>query len=209
MFFAGWPWFCSAYIDSAVLARPHWLLVLKGTFVPSISFNRDFLAMLVAVIGTTLIRVSVLVAVQRAGAAYDLCQSFGWRHSLHTRPRQAPRFYSAIVIFSLAAMGMNFFGVNPMKALVGRYRPGILDSAAYAADPADDQQPPIDGRARKWPRHQNSGLDHDPRYLRRDSGPGHLLDAEVTLVSPATEARESALSRSGSCRRVPRRSIYH
>jgi Mn2+/Fe2+ NRAMP family transporter len=58
------------------------------------------------------------VPVMTIGAAYDLCQSFGWKHGLHVAPRAAKKFYGAIVVFTLLAMGLNFFGINPMKALV-------------------------------------------------------------------------------------------
>jgi NRAMP (natural resistance-associated macrophage protein)-like metal ion transporter len=206
-----------AYIGSAFLAKPELLPTLRGTLIPTIQFNKDFLAMLVAVIGTTLsaylyswqsnqdveedismgrrrltdrlgttkeelrhsardvgfgmffsnivmyfiilstastlfkagqhdintaaeaaqalrplagnaaellfaigvIGVGFLaVPVMTIGAAYDLCQSFGWRHGLHVQPAQAKKFYAAIVVFTLLAMGLNFFGINPMKALV-------------------------------------------------------------------------------------------
>ena len=43
-----------AYVPAAILARPDWLPVLKGTFVPTFRFEKEFLAMIVAVIGTTL-----------------------------------------------------------------------------------------------------------------------------------------------------------
>ena len=206
-----------AYIGSAFLAKPELLPTLRGTLVPTIQFNKDFLAMLVAVIGTTLsaylyswqsnqdveedismgrrrltdrvgttkeelrhsardvgfgmffsnlvmyfiilstaatlfkagqhdintaadaaralrplagnsaellfaigvVGVGFLaVPVMTIGAAYDLCQSFGWRHGLHVKPSEAKHFYVAIVAFTLLAMGLNFFGINPMKALV-------------------------------------------------------------------------------------------
>jgi Mn2+/Fe2+ NRAMP family transporter len=58
------------------------------------------------------------VPVMTAGAAYDLAQTFGWRHSLHATPRQAKKFYAAIVILTVIAVALNFLGVNPMKALV-------------------------------------------------------------------------------------------
>jgi NRAMP (natural resistance-associated macrophage protein)-like metal ion transporter len=58
------------------------------------------------------------VPVMTTGAAYDLCQTLGWKHSLHARPSEAKKFYGAIVFFSLLGMGMNFLGINPMKALV-------------------------------------------------------------------------------------------
>jgi Mn2+/Fe2+ NRAMP family transporter len=206
-----------AYVGSAILAKPEILPVIRGTLIPSIHFNTEFLAMLVAVIGTTLsaylyswqsnqdveedismgrrrltdrlgttsqelgrsardvgfgmffsnlvmyfiilstaatlfkagktdintaaeaaqalrplagnaaeflfaigvIGVGFLaVPVMTIGAAYDVCQSFGWRHGIHKQPGEAKSFYAAIVIFTLLAMGLNFFGINPMKALV-------------------------------------------------------------------------------------------
>jgi Mn2+/Fe2+ NRAMP family transporter len=58
------------------------------------------------------------VPVMTIGAAYDLCQSFGWKHGLHVKPGEAKHFYAAIVAFTLVAMGLNVFGINPMKALV-------------------------------------------------------------------------------------------
>jgi Mn2+/Fe2+ NRAMP family transporter len=58
------------------------------------------------------------VPVMTIGAAFDLCQSFGWKHGLHAKPTEAKPFYAAIVVFTLIAIGLNFFGINPMKALV-------------------------------------------------------------------------------------------
>ncbi len=206
-----------AYVASAFLARPHWGPVLHGTFVPTFHFDHRFLAIIVAIIGTSLSaylytsqsnqeveeqiaigrrRLSDRVGATRAelrrsfwsvlcamlfsnivmyfiilaaastlffagqheidsaaqaaaalrpiagpaasamfalgivgvgflalpvmttGGAYDLAQAFGWRDGLHRRPREARRFYAAMTIFTLLAMGMNFLGVNPMKALV-------------------------------------------------------------------------------------------
>jgi Mn2+/Fe2+ NRAMP family transporter len=58
------------------------------------------------------------VPVMTTGAAYDLCQVVGWKHSLHAKPSEARKFYAAIGVFTVLAMGMNFLGFNPMKALV-------------------------------------------------------------------------------------------
>jgi len=43
-----------SYIGSAVLAHPEVGPVLRGSFIPTIRFNKDFLTMIVAVIGTSL-----------------------------------------------------------------------------------------------------------------------------------------------------------
>ena len=76
--------------------------------------NAAELLFAIGVIGVGFLAVPVMTI----GAAYDLCQSFGWRHGLHVKPAEAKKFYVAIVVFTLLAMGLNFFGINPMKALV-------------------------------------------------------------------------------------------
>jgi NRAMP (natural resistance-associated macrophage protein)-like metal ion transporter len=58
------------------------------------------------------------VPVMTTGAAYDVSQSFEWQNGLHQKPTAAKKFYGAITLFTLVAMGLNFLGVNPMRALV-------------------------------------------------------------------------------------------
>jgi NRAMP (natural resistance-associated macrophage protein)-like metal ion transporter len=58
------------------------------------------------------------IPIMTAGAAYDLGQTLGWKCSLHSRPREAKAFYVAIAGFTAIAVGLNFLGFNPMKALV-------------------------------------------------------------------------------------------
>jgi NRAMP (natural resistance-associated macrophage protein)-like metal ion transporter len=206
-----------AYVGSAILAKPDAGEVLRGTFIPTIHFNAEFLSILVAIVGTTLsaylytwqtnveveeeilqgrtcleerqgatdeelktarrdilfgmlfsnlimyfiilstaatlhkagqtdietaaqaaealrpiagdaagilfaagvIGVGFLaVPIMTTGAAYDLCQVMGWKSSLHARPTEAKRFYLCIAGFTVLAVGLNFLGFNPMKALV-------------------------------------------------------------------------------------------
>lgn len=206
-----------AYVGAAILAKPDAAQVLKGTLQPTIVFNKEFLGIVVAIIGTTLsayiytwqsnqeveeeiakgrtrlkdrigatdselahsrrdvligmifsnvvmyfiilstsstlyavgqhdietaaqaaealrplagsgasalftlglIGVGFLaVPVMTTGAAYDLAQALGWRATLHSKAREAPRFYIAIGVVTLIAIAMNFLGFNPMRALV-------------------------------------------------------------------------------------------
>ncbi len=206
-----------AYVGAAFFAKPDYTEVLRGTLIPTIQFDRNFLTLIVAVIGTTLsaylsswqsnaeveeeiaagrrrldqrkgatkeelarsrrdtligmifsnlvmyfiilstaatlhksghtdiqtaadaaqalrplagdaagylflagvIGVGFLaVPVMTTGAAYDVAQIFGWRHSLHARPGEAKAFYVAIITFTMIGVMMNFLGLNPMKALV-------------------------------------------------------------------------------------------
>ncbi|WP_109486513.1 NRAMP family divalent metal transporter [Occallatibacter savannae] len=207
----------AAYIFSAFLAHPQLGQVVRGTFVPTVGFNKDFLSIVVAIIGTSLsaylytwqsneeveekvaagkhsvrerrgtseaelrsslwdvifgmlfsnivmyfiilataatlfvagkhnintaaeaaqsltplagraagllftlgiIGVGFLaVPVMTTGAAYDVSQSFGWKNGLYQKPSEAKKFYAAITFITLVAMGLNFVGINPMRALV-------------------------------------------------------------------------------------------
>jgi Mn2+/Fe2+ NRAMP family transporter len=206
-----------AYVGAAFLAQPDWRAVVVDTLVPRLHFNREYLSLLVAVIGTTLsayiytwqsnaeveeqraqgahgsaksrsrtdaelgatrrdilfgmtfsnavmyfimlatgstlykagvrdvdtaaqaaqalrplagggaeilftlgvIGVGFLaVPVMTTGAAYDLSQTLGWKHGLNVKAREARGFYVTIAGFTALAVALNFFGINPMKALV-------------------------------------------------------------------------------------------
>ena len=43
-----------AYVITAFLAHPHWSAVLRATFIPHIQWTRDYLAVLVGILGTTI-----------------------------------------------------------------------------------------------------------------------------------------------------------
>jgi NRAMP (natural resistance-associated macrophage protein)-like metal ion transporter len=58
------------------------------------------------------------VPIMTTGGAYDLCQSLGWKHGLHYPPREVKRFSISIAVFTALAVGLNFMGINPMRALV-------------------------------------------------------------------------------------------
>jgi NRAMP (natural resistance-associated macrophage protein)-like metal ion transporter len=206
-----------AYAGAAILARPDLGPVLRGTFVPTLRFDKQFLELIVAVIGTSLsayiytwqsneeveeeiamgrtklsqrrgateeeLRQSrrdvffgmffsnlvmyfimlstgaalfaagkhdltsaadaaealrplagsaasllfaigvgavgfLAVPVMTTGAAYDLAQTLGWRHSLHAKPHEAKGFYGAMALITAVGIGLNFLGFNPMRALV-------------------------------------------------------------------------------------------
>jgi Mn2+/Fe2+ NRAMP family transporter len=51
------------------------------------------------------------------GAAYVLCETFGWKHGLHAKPAEARKFYCAIAACTTGAMAIALLGLNPIKAL--------------------------------------------------------------------------------------------
>ena len=65
------------------------------------------------IIGTGLLAVPVLAG----SAAYALSDAFGWRKGLDRRPLQAKSFYAAIAAATMAGAGLNFTGLDPVRAL--------------------------------------------------------------------------------------------
>jgi Mn2+/Fe2+ NRAMP family transporter len=58
------------------------------------------------------------VPVMTTGAAYDMVQGLGREGSLQDAPSENKLFYGIIALVTAVAVGMNFLGFNPMKALV-------------------------------------------------------------------------------------------
>ncbi len=58
------------------------------------------------------------VPVMTTGAAYDVAQGLGRKSTLHAQPRDARLFYGVIVGVTVAAVLLNFLGLNPMRMLV-------------------------------------------------------------------------------------------
>jgi len=58
------------------------------------------------------------VPVMTTGAAYDVVQGIGKHASLHDHPEDNKLFYGIIAVVTGLAIGMNFLGFNPMRALV-------------------------------------------------------------------------------------------
>jgi Natural resistance-associated macrophage protein len=266
-----------AYVGSAIVAKPQLWPLIKGTFVPSIHLNKEFLSILVAVIGTTLsaylyswqsnqdveedismgrrrlvdrigtseaelrhsardigfgmffasvvmyfIMLSTAATVFRAGhnhintaaeaaqalrpvagnlagglfalgvigvgflavpimttgAAYDVCQTFGWKHGLHYPPAEAKKFNVAIAIFTIIAICLKFFGLQSHEGFgLGRDRAGILDSIPDAAGYADYDQSADHGKVGKHGQDERAGLGYDRRDVCGWPRPGDYVAA--------------------------------
>jgi NRAMP (natural resistance-associated macrophage protein)-like metal ion transporter len=65
------------------------------------------------IVGTGLLAVPALAA----SVAYGLGETFGWKASLEKPPRKAVQFYAAIAVATVAGLLLNFFHINPVKAL--------------------------------------------------------------------------------------------
>jgi NRAMP (natural resistance-associated macrophage protein)-like metal ion transporter len=65
------------------------------------------------IIGSGFLAVPVLTG----ASAYALCEALGWKYGLDHKPRQAKEFYAVIVSATLIGVGIDFIGINPMRAL--------------------------------------------------------------------------------------------
>ena len=52
-----------------------------------------------------------------ASGAYALGEAFGWTPGLDRKPLDAKAFYVTIAISTLIGVGINFVGIDPIKAL--------------------------------------------------------------------------------------------
>ena len=68
----------------------------------------------VGIIGTGLLAVPVLAG----STAYALAEAFHWNEGLSRSFRQAPGFYAVLVAAMGVGIGLNFIGINPIRALV-------------------------------------------------------------------------------------------
>ena len=68
----------------------------------------------IGIIGTGLLAVPVLAG----SASYAISESFGWKQGLYRNLKQAYSFYGVIIIALVIGLAMNFFGIDPIKALI-------------------------------------------------------------------------------------------
>ncbi len=85
---------------------------LVHTFPNAGLFARIIFA--VGIIGLGLLSVPVLAG----SAAYTLGEALGWKTGLNLKLKRAPQFYGVIILATMLGVSLNFFGVNPFKALV-------------------------------------------------------------------------------------------
>src|SRR6266576_3433342 len=72
-----------------------------------------FLFFVCGILGTGMLAVPVLAG----SAAYGIGEAQRWRTSLERKPREAIRFYGAIVVATMVGGALNFHGIDPIKAL--------------------------------------------------------------------------------------------
>jgi NRAMP (natural resistance-associated macrophage protein)-like metal ion transporter len=68
----------------------------------------------VGILGTGMLAIPVLAG----SAAYAVSESFGWKFGLYRKLKHAYAFYGVIIIAMIVGIGLNFIGLDPIKALI-------------------------------------------------------------------------------------------
>lgn len=76
--------------------------------------NATYLLFAVGIIGTGLLAIPVLAG----SSSYAIGESLGWKQGLGYKLKQAYAFYGIIIISMIIGLGMNFIGLDPIKALI-------------------------------------------------------------------------------------------
>jgi NRAMP (natural resistance-associated macrophage protein)-like metal ion transporter len=76
--------------------------------------NATFWLFAAGIIGMGLLAIPVMAA----ASAYAISESVGKRQGLNTKLKQGSAFYGVIIISMLFGLGLNFVGLNPIKALI-------------------------------------------------------------------------------------------
>ncbi len=76
--------------------------------------NATFWLFAIGIMGMGLLAIPVMAA----ASAYAISESIGKRQGLNTKLKQGSAFYGVIIISMLTGLGLNFVGLNPIKALI-------------------------------------------------------------------------------------------
>jgi Mn2+/Fe2+ NRAMP family transporter len=76
--------------------------------------NATYWLFSIGIIGMGLLAIPVLAG----SSSYAISESLGRRQGLNNQLKKAYTFYGVIIISMLTGLGMNFIGLNPIKALI-------------------------------------------------------------------------------------------
>jgi NRAMP (natural resistance-associated macrophage protein)-like metal ion transporter len=76
--------------------------------------NATFYLFAIGILGVGLLAIPVMAG----SSAYAISESIGKRQGLNNKLKQAYAFYGVIIISMLIGLGLNFVGLNPIKALI-------------------------------------------------------------------------------------------
>ena len=73
-----------------------------------------FFLFAIGIIGTGMLAIPVLAG----STSYAISESFGWKHGLYRKLKEAYAFYGVIIVSVVLGILLNFCGIDPIKALI-------------------------------------------------------------------------------------------
>jgi NRAMP (natural resistance-associated macrophage protein)-like metal ion transporter len=124
-----------AYVGTIFVVEINWAEVIRGTFVPTISFEKEYLAALIAVLGTT---ISPYLLFWQSGEEVEELESEPKEEPLKKAPEQAPVQFSRIKIDTYVGMAFSnliaYFIILTATATLHVHGKTGITSAAEAAE---------------------------------------------------------------------------
>jgi Mn2+/Fe2+ NRAMP family transporter len=124
-----------AYVGTVFVVQINWREVLQGTFIPNISVKREYLAALIAVLGTT---ISPYLLFWQSGEEVELMESTLGEEALKKAPRQGPEQFQRIKIDTYVGMAFSnliaYFIILTTAVTLHAHGKTDIDTAAQAAE---------------------------------------------------------------------------
>ncbi len=76
--------------------------------------NFAYMLFAIGIIGTGMLAIPVLAG----SSAYAVSESLGWKFGLYRKLKEAYAFYGVIILSVFVGIGLNFMGIDPIKALI-------------------------------------------------------------------------------------------
>jgi NRAMP (natural resistance-associated macrophage protein)-like metal ion transporter len=124
-----------AYVGTVFVVQINWMEVLQGTFIPNISVKREYLAALIAVLGTT---ISPYLLFWQSGEEVEQMESVPGEEALKKAPRQAPEQFQRIKVDTYVGMAFSnliaYFIILTTAVTLHAHGKTDIDTAAQAAE---------------------------------------------------------------------------
>lgn len=79
-----------------------------------IAGQKAYLLFTIGIVGTGLLAVPILAG----SASYAISESFGWKHGLYRKLKEASSFYGVIILSVIIGLIINLLGFDPIKVLI-------------------------------------------------------------------------------------------
>jgi len=124
-----------AYVGTVFVVQINWKEVLQGTIIPNISVKREYLAALIAVLGTT---ISPYLLFWQSGEEVEQMESAPGEEALKKEPRQAPEQFQRIKIDTYVGMAFSnliaYFIILTTAVTLHAHGKTDINTAAQAAE---------------------------------------------------------------------------